>query len=484
MPAGLAESGASQHISPAMRMRTLVLVAWFVGVCGPGELLAAPGDGCAGVWTAEDLPGERVALAGEGPAIVYSSWEPRVLELPRNDAVTLTAVIRGVVKTVVLDQFNGMPRIPLALIAPDTYQVSIPVSRILDGYRPGRLQHEVGRLQGRDGEVLRFSKNISINVRPTGVPDVEVVPLAADAQATAHILNLRRDEPWLGTGDPISAEIANRFYQFQADDFDFIAIVGNVHPTSNRFYSPVRNDVTGIGLPLFDRSGSMGSAGRLQGVIAFPIPTLFDLGGHGAVHEIGHRWINHLRDLPVLAPGVPHWPISDMANGIMGWSTPDGVGVHFPFRLMPDRNGDYLLRRSRLTDIFHDLELYLMGLTAAESVDDHLVFLNQDQRDQVHSGGTLQGPVAWFSTQDLMDALGPRVPPAGASQTDFRLASIVLSAGRLLRPGEMAFFDHMAARGEAHRALRAANDSRQTTVRPLFVATARKATLTTTLTSP
>jgi hypothetical protein len=385
---------------------------------------------------------------------------------------------------VVLDQFNGMPQIPLLLTTPDTYQVSIDVERALDGYRSGRLQHKVGRLQVRDGQVLVFSKRISVNVRSKGVPDVEVLPLASDAQAAAHILNLRRDEPWLGTGDPIAVEVANRFYQFYGDDFDFIAFVGNVSPTSNRFYSPVRNDVTGIGLILFDISAALGSAGRLQGVISFPIPTLFDLGGHGAVHEIGHRWISHLNELSMLAPGTPHWPISDLANGVMGWSTPSGVGVRFPYRLMHERNGDYLLQSSRLNDRFHDLELYLMGLTAAESVGDHLVFLNQEQRGEVRGGGVLQGPVAWVSSQDLIDALGPRTPAAGDSQTDFRLAAIVLSAGRLLSPSEMAFFDHMAARGEARRTLRAAADSPQATVQPFFVATGRRATLTTTLSNP
>ncbi len=468
-----------------MRRRSFVLAALAIAISGAGSSLAAPVDRCAGVGTAESLFTERAAPTGDNPAVVYSSWEPRVIELGRTETVTLTAVVRGAVTAVVVDQFNGMPQIPLLLTTPDTYQVSIDVERALDGYRSGRLQHKVGRLQVRDGQVLVFSKRISVNVRSKGVPDVEVLPLASDAQAAAHILNLRRDEPWLGTGDPIAVEVANRFYQFYDDDFDFIAFVGNVSPTSNRFYSRVRNDVTGIGLTLFDISAALGSAGRLQGVISFPIPTLFDLGGHGAVHEIGHRWISHLNELSMLAPGTPHWPISDLANGVMGWSSPSGVGVSFPYRLMHDRNGDYLLQRSRLNDRFHDLELYLMGLTVAESVGDHLVFLNQDQRGEVRGGGVLQGPVAWVSSQDLIDALGPRTPAAGDSQTDFRLATIVLSAGGLLSPGEMAFFDHMAARGEARRTLRAANDSRQqATVQPFFVATARRATLTTTLSNP
>ena len=42
-----------------------------------------------------------------------------------------------------------------------------------------------------------------------------------------------------------------------------------------------------------------GSQARLQGIIFFPIDAYFDLGETGAVHEVGHRWINFL-DLPSL----------------------------------------------------------------------------------------------------------------------------------------------------------------------------------------
>ena len=72
-------------------------------------------------------------------------------------------------------------------------------------------------------------------------------------------------------------------------------------------------------------------------------------------------------------------------------------------------------------------------------------------------------------------------PAAGADRRDFRLAALVLSLDRLLNQDEMDFFEHMAARGEAREPLRYTSGFASGTTLPFFLATGRRATLTTRL---
>jgi hypothetical protein len=37
------------------------------------------------------------------------------------------------------------------------------------------------------------------------------------------------------------------------------------------------------------------------------VPSFFDMGETGSIHELGHQWINYL-SLPILKQGTPHWP--------------------------------------------------------------------------------------------------------------------------------------------------------------------------------
>jgi len=79
----------------------------------------------------------------------------------------------------------------------------------------------------------------------------------------------------------------------------------------------------------------------------------------------------------------------------------------------------------------------------------------------------------------VIAAQGPRVPSHGEARRDFRLGTIVLSAGRMLAAREMAFFDRMAARGEAREELRFTSGLSAGMAKPFFLATGGRATLST-----
>jgi hypothetical protein len=406
----------------------------------------------------------------------YTLWTPRVVDTAETRTVLLTVVADGSPTVVVLLPEGGGAPIPLSPVAPGIFEIALPVADLLEGYRVGTAHRRVGRLQLTDGSTVVHGGALTLNVRDVTIDDAIVTSIAPDIQASAHVVNMRRDQPWLGTDSPIPFDVTQRFYGYYEDDVDFLVLVGNISPISNPFYSPIRNDVDGIGLSRFDFGANAGSPDRLQGLIHFPRAVRFDLSGRTAMHEIAHRWINYLNEVPLLAPGRSHWPISDLAYGMIGFSLPDGAGGSFPFKFRETDEG-YLIRRAIPADRYHSLELYLMGLLGPESVDSFTVFINQDQRDQLHDGGILQGPVASLEIGDVIAAVGPRDPYASASPVSFHLATIVMSLGRLLTADEMSFFDAMAARGESRQRHRSERLNTDPPTRSFYHATGGRANL-------
>jgi hypothetical protein len=403
----------------------------------------------------------------------YYNWTPLVAVAGTSASYTLTALIEGNRTSAELVTATG-PVFPLERVAKDTYELTLNSSQVLDGYLEGDAHNFVGYLDIYDGASRIFRINIFMNVRDSTMPDIALSQLAEDVQAGPHIINIRRDALWISGYAPEDAVV--RFYEFFEDDVDFIAVVSQVRTVRNRLYWHVRNYISGLGLSFIDRGSSYGSENRLQGVINFPIDSFFDLATHGSLHEIGHRWMCYLAN-PELDVFGYHWPISNVAYGIMGFSiSGSGAGGTFSYELVELPNGEYGVTRVEPATQFNSLELYLMGLITENEVEDAIVFQNQDE---ISAGGTIQGPVDVLTIDDIVAVNGPRSPGVGSAQTNFRIASIVLSAGRLLTPDEMAFFDHMSARAEATSELRFTEGFSSGTTKPFFLATGGRATLTT-----
>jgi hypothetical protein len=194
---------------------------------------------------------------------------------------------------------------------------------------------------------------------------------------------------------------------------------------------------------------------------------------------LGHQWINFLT-LPILASGSPHWPISSLARGIMGFSIPPTQeGGEFNFNLVPLPNGNFQLQQMAPLREFTDFDLYLMGLLPPEAVGSHIVFVNQNQRDQLHNGSILVGPIETVIVDDVIAKEGPRIPDSSASQKVFRVATVIVTKERLLNGDEMAFLDHFAARGEATELLPFSDGLLKSVTKPFFLATGGRATLVT-----
>src|SRR3990172_278360 len=64
--------------------------------------------------------------------------------------------------------------------------------------------------------------------------------------------------------------LLRRFLETHGDFYDFVVVFTNFdfdRGDADAFYVGLRNDVSGIGTPLFDEGGRFGSDKRLQGII-------------------------------------------------------------------------------------------------------------------------------------------------------------------------------------------------------------------------
>ena len=398
----------------------------------------------ASVTSAPSVGGSASIVVAAAPAQgMWMAFQPNALNSSATGQVLMMANAPDGTSRVELVPSDGGAAIPFTPLGNTLFQGSVPASRILHAYQSGDLHAVAGFLDFYSGAARTTRLNVVQNVRDATVPDVTVTARAGDAQRSAHVVNIRFDSLFLGGGIPPA--VPRRFYQLFGDDYDFLAVVEQVNVIANRNYQAVRNSETGFGASQFDRSAIVGSGGHILGMVDYPNSSFFDLAETGSIHEIGHRWMSYL---PGAMSSGAHWPISDYAYGIMGFSLPGGEGGQFPFTLTP-AGSDYQVRTASPATRYNDLELYLMGLAPASEVGTHFLFQNQNQSSEIRNGGLLRGPVTQFTVNDVIAAVGPRVPGYGQAQTSFGLATIVLSYGRLLSREEMAYFDFMAARGEA-----------------------------------
>ncbi|MGH7461045.1 MAG: hypothetical protein ACREMA_08450 [Longimicrobiales bacterium] len=440
-----------------MNRQYVAAVALWLAACtdvaGPRPRPGAPADSVNG-------PG--------GTGLVWYSLEPRVISLGQTDSVRVSAVINGSGSAVVITRSGEQYSLRRA---GTQYSASLPISALLSDLRPGDL-HTVGAQIALSGESTRT--NISFNIRDGSLPNVAVRALVPGVQATDRILNLRVDSATVST--TVSSALMREVYRHLFDNYDFVAVVEAVRSSRKATYLGVRNNITGVGLTQFDNTVQYGSAGRLQGILQFPSDDVYDLGATSSLRVLGERWMNFTR-VGLLSVSRPHWPLSSLAYGVMGLgSGANSQSIPFPYQLTQVSNG-YRLDATEPATEFNDFELYLMGLLPAQQVRAGVVFRDQGLIASVRNGAVIAGPVDSVHINDIIAIEGPRNPPFSTTQPTFRIATVVLSLGRLLSAQELAFYDHMAARGETETVLAYVQGLTRGQTRPLFLATGQRARL-------
>ncbi len=275
------------------------------------------------------------------------------------------------------------------------------------------------------------------------VPDfrdrASVTVLDSKVQATDYVVNIRDD------GDRDFQSVTRKLYRHFADVYEYVAISELSSVGGPPIFRSLRNRTTGIGAAVFDVTAEYGASpsGAMLGFISFPRNT-FDLGHVVTSHEMGHAFMCRL-DATALGAIDSHWPQgSTTAFGVMG---SQGRALTIDRILTP--LGDGRLRVDAQTPFagFNDLELYLFGLADASEVGDQFLFADTDQSIEI--GSVLEGPATRVTIDDIIATVGPRVPAWTGTPVTFRLATIVISRGRLLTPLEMRYYDQTARNGEA-----------------------------------
>src|SRR5207248_637476 len=216
-----------------------------------------------------------------------------------------------------------------------------------------------------------------------------------------------------------------------------------------------------------------GSPRRLLGVSIFPHPATFDGASRNYQHELAHQWVNQL-SVPPLEQSIPHWPLSDLATGIMGCRA-----GRFPYEMRKEEN-EYVFVASPGPKRFNDLDLYLMGLLPIDEVRPHVVLENQDIAPRA---GLKVGPVIEVTGEMIVAKVGPRVPDVRTSPKVFRLATVVLSEEPLSAEA-MWFYDYFSARAEATAELPVNPREGPQTTLPFYLSTGKRGRLITRLDLP
>ena len=232
--------------------------------------------------------------------------------------------------------------------------------------------------------------------------------------------------------------VARRFYEDHADTFEQLVVYTTrpLNPVSGTlaFELNVRNDARGIGLPLFDDSAQWGSAGILASLVYMDrVDQYLEVDGFEILgHEVGHRW---------LARASFREPAGSRSEALLGRG-----GVHWSFFLdsdasvmegndIEDRGGG----RFETVDVargYSALDQYVMGLRSAsevpaffyvEAADDFRPNRSYTASTSPEAGVNFTGRRRDVGIEDVVAALGPRVPQAGAAPRLLRQAFILVA---------------------------------------------------------
>ena len=265
-------------------------------------------------------------------------------------------------------------------------------------------------------------------------------------------------------------KITQDLYSAFADQFDFIMLVTNnkERPRSVTYsgvFRKIKNDVEGIGAPLYDNSGNYGSGGRLKGIMHFAYRSAVLRGP--TLHEIAHYWANKFRDqiAPVydsehrsyegyyLGSGS-HWGYT----GFFGGKGQLG-GYDAAVESLRDENLTYEGRRITWKIFsatprfgwnsnggnslgYNDVELYLMGMIPKEEVADLMVplpwgsALAPETKEYLADNGRWESDRVYFMAKEIVrkswdeilgeNNISERIPSVEESQKNFRILTVLL----------------------------------------------------------
>lgn len=256
--------------------------------------------------------------------------------------------------------------------------------------------------------------------------------------------------------------VVNEFITTHSDIYDFVVIftdfpidlwAGNAFA----FYAFVFNDVKGIGLQEMNFRSSFATK-KLQGILAmgnlgnYPDdPEKKFLFEYDTIQIIGqenaHRWLSFptvsvagIRASILLGRDFAHWNFYMDTDG----SVMEGNDIR--------DNGDGTFTTVGANYTYSAFDEYIMGLLSAEAVPPTFVVDGLDLIDFVRppeTGVTVSGKRVDIKVQDIIAAIGPRIPNSSTSQKRFREAFILLTKKNNPLPADVRKVDLIRKRWQS-----------------------------------
>ena len=296
-------------------------------------------------------------------------------------------------------------------------------------------------------------RDVYLQLAPTNIPEATVVRVDDLVQYTSHAVNI-----WVpGYGDSLAmggamafdlATISRQFFEQFEDQYDTLAVVSQTTFLTDPigFRQVVRNDIAGLGLPLFDVSVDFGSRSVLQGIEAYP-PGEWATQ-RATLHQQEHQWSEYSAVWDGLsvdrAGDAPdqHTPLISPGEVLTGAVLEGGT------RVVSDGALGFVIALSTPTVTYHPWTLYRMGLVPPADVPDLRVFVDQaqfapDERSAPPVGTRVLGPSQPVFVQDVIAADGRRIGP---SVERVRRAVVYVTRAGLASQEEMDIVTFYAAR--------------------------------------
>jgi len=262
-------------------------------------------------------------------------------------------------------------------------------------------------------------------------------------------------------------EITNNIYNHFRDDYDFIFLITNnderpASVTYSGVFMKIKNDVEGIGVPIYSNTQAYGSNSKLKGVMHFAYRGAILKGP--TLHEISHYWANKFRfdfnEEPYYRLGTSgHWGYL----GFFGGRGQLGGYDANTLRGEKDTDGGDLVYTSDKSDTiwrvysassfswnangggripYNDLELYLMGMIPKSEVADLMVPmpygspLAPETKEYILNNNISERGRTYFMAQSLVRKswseimsehnIPDRNPDVSSSQKSFKVLTILL----------------------------------------------------------
>ena len=233
--------------------------------------------------------------------------------------------------------------------------------------------------------------------------------------------------------------LTKKFYQTHGDDFDQLVIFSNTRttrPGTFAFEFTVANEVSGIGMRIYDSSRDFGSRGRLRSVVNMDLLSRYPddpqqrfLGENSTLsvlgQEVGHRWLAFLdfkdgsiNSTAILGRDEAHWSFFF-----------DSDASHMEGNDIEDM-GNGVFRTVGAVSRYSALDQYAMGLRAESDVPPMFlvssVTSGQNPEDAPKVGVEIRGTRKDVRIADIVAANGARRPDAASAPKVFRQAFLYL----------------------------------------------------------